>query len=100
MHKRDQTHFLKCLVSTKSSTASLLQEEWLSLHVFGDGRCHFVGNRQGNRISLGSTRLFLSRYLIVVVPPLSPPSQSPHQHHLQSKTPCPVDPHNTLQAAP
>src|SRR5690349_8270257 len=38
MHKRDQIHFLKCLVSTKSSTYSLLQEEWRSLHVFGYGR--------------------------------------------------------------
>src|SRR5258707_6993221 len=70
MHKRDQIHFLKCLVSMKSSTYSLLQEEWRSLHVFGYGCCHFLGNSQGNRISLGSTHLFLSRYLVVVVPPL------------------------------
>src|SRR5258708_30575342 len=45
MHKRDQIHFLKCLVSTKSSTSSLLQEEWRSLHVFGYGRCHFLTER-------------------------------------------------------
>src|SRR5258708_14520041 len=113
MHKRDQIPFLKCLVSTKSSTSSLLQEEWRSLHVFGYGRCHFLGNSAGQSHLIGiNTSLFVSLPCsgcpspvpgITTPSPLSspsPPSQSPHQHHLQSKTPCPVDPHIAHQPAP
>src|SRR6266851_1826693 len=70
MHKRDQIPFLKCLVSTKSSTYSLLQEEWRSLHVFGYGRCHFLGNSAGQSYLIGiNTSLFVS-LPCSVVPPL------------------------------